>query len=147
MFHGSQQPDFLEHREAALKPNKAYIGGSYGSIPDHGLAFFYESGKYGGRKAVTAVARIVDRYAMPSDEAAAIGADRGVLPDTKIEGIGGRGLKTVIDIDTVMLFKRPIGIDKLTQLGCWDGANLVTAKTITPAKAIAPLEEGFPRFV
>jgi len=81
LFYGAQQPHFLEHREAAMKDGKAYIGGNYGSVPEGGLAFFYESGSQGGRMAITAVARVVARYALPPDQAAAISTDRGVLPN------------------------------------------------------------------
>ncbi|MEO1731461.1 MAG: hypothetical protein AAFR64_12055 [Pseudomonadota bacterium] len=147
LFHGSLQPDFLEHREAAIKPEKAYIGGSYGSIPDGGLAFFYESSAQKGRMAVTAVARITGRYLLPPDQAATISADRGVLPNARIRSDTGRRLKTVVDIDTVMLFNEPIAKERLSELGCWDGANMVTAKVITPAQAIALLKEGEPRLV
>lgn len=147
LFHGSLQPDFLEHREAAIKPEKAYIGGSYGSIPDGGLAFFYESGAQKGRMAVTAVARITGRYLLPPDQASTISVDRGVLPNARIRNENGRKLKTVVDIDTVMLFNKPIAKGRLSELGCWDGANMVTAKVITPAQAIALLAEGDPRLV
>ncbi|NCP24632.1 MAG: GNAT family N-acetyltransferase [Erythrobacter sp.] len=145
LFHGGQQPYLLDHAQAALKNTKAYIGGNYGSVPEGGLAFFYESAPRGGRKAITAVARILARYALPPDQAAAISQDRGVFPVTEIENARGRVLKTVIDIDTVMLFRNPIGKDRLCEIGCWDGANLVTAKVIDPASVSKLMEEGMPQ--
>ncbi len=109
------------------------------------MAFFYESAPRGGRKAITAVARILARYALPTDQAAAISRDRGVLPVAEFEKARGRGLKTVIDIDTVMLFRNPISKDRLCEIGCWDGANLVTAKVIDPASVATLMKEGMPQ--
>lgn len=145
LFHGGQQPYLLDHAQAALKDTKAYIGGNYGSVPEGGLAFFYESAPRGGRKAITAVARILARYALPPDQAAAISRDRGVLPVAEIEKVRGRGLKTVIDVDTIMLFRNPISKDRLCEIGCWDGANLVTAKVIDPATVSTLMKEGIPQ--
>lgn len=95
--------------------------------------------------AITAVARILARYALPPDQASAISRDRGVLPLTEIEKSRGRGLKTVIDIDTVMLFRKPITKERLSEIGCWDGANLVTAKVINPASVATLMKEGMPQ--
>ena len=145
LFHGGQQPYLLDHAQAALKDTKAYIGGNYGSVPEGGLAFFYESAPRGGRMAITAVARILARYALPPDQAFAISRDRGVLPVAEIEKSHGRGLKTVIDIDTVMLFRNPITKDRLREIGCWDGANLVTAKVINSASVTTLMKEGMPQ--
>ncbi|QFT78876.1 GNAT family N-acetyltransferase [Erythrobacter sp. THAF29] len=144
LFGGGVQPSFLDHRKAAIKFEKAYIGGSYPVIPDGGLIFFYESGKEGGRKAVIAVARILGRYTIPREEADAVSMDRGVVPTSEIRREGGRRLKTLIDIDTIMLFKDIVPKSRLSELGCWDGANLVTTKAITPKAAHSLLSEGRP---
>ena len=145
LFHGSQQPSLLTHAEAAIKDTKAYIGGNYGSVPEGGLVFFYESGPRGGRKAITAVARILARYALSPDQAEAVSNDRGVISMEEIEWTRGRDLKTVIDIDTVMLFKNPISKDRLSEIGCRDGANLVTGKVIDPASVAKLMKEGKPQ--
>jgi len=145
LFQGAQQLSFLEQSEASIKPEKAYIGGNYGSIPEGGLAFFYESEKQNGRKAIIAVARVLARYLLDQGEAAAVSKDRGVLPEEAIENQGGRRLKTVIDIGSIMLFKKPVTLKRLRQMGCADGANFVTSKVIEPKHCIQLIAEGEPK--
>ena len=144
LFHGGQQPSFLNHRSAILKPTKAYIGGNYGSVPEGGLAFFYESSKQGGRMSITAVARIRKRYAMPKEEAKSISSDRGVLSEKSIDLGSSSRLQTVTDIDSIMRFSNPIGLDMLREMGCADGANFVTSKVIKPAHCAALIRAGVP---
>ena len=145
LFRGSQQPSFLDQKSAVLKQTKAYIGGSYSSVPEGGLAFFYESSNQGGRKAVIAVARVLKRYAAPKDEAKKISSDRGVISDRSIDDARGSQLQTVTDIDSIMLFENPIGLSELRRIGCWDEANLVTSKLIQPAHCASLIRAGVPK--
>ncbi|WP_417623031.1 GNAT family N-acetyltransferase [Parasphingorhabdus sp.] len=145
LFHGGQQPSFLDQQSAILKPTKAYIGGNYGSVPEGGLAFFYESSKQNGRSAIIAVARILKRYSLTKEQAKSISVDRGVLPDQAIDGITDyKKLTTVTDIDSIMLFANPIGYRELGQLGCDNGTNFITSTPINPDQCMALIRAGAP---
>lgn len=145
LFHGTKQPSFLDHNSAIIKPTKAYIGGHYDAIPEGGLAFFYESSKQNGRKAIIAVARILKRYALTTDQVKSISSDRGVFSEKSIDASAEkRSLKTVIDIGSVMLFSTPISLNELRQIGCADGANFITSKSIEPKHCIELIRAGEP---
>lgn len=145
LFHGGQQLSFLDQQSAILKPTKAYIGGNYGSVPEGGLAFFYESSRQNGRSAIIAVARILKRYSLTKEQAKSISADRGVLPDQAIDGVTDyKALKTVTDIDSIMLFKNPIGYRELCKLGCDNGMNFITSTPINPDQCVALIRAGAP---
>ena len=45
--------------------------------------------------------------------------------------------------DNVMAPERPVRLNRLREIGCADGANLVSARRITHEQLVTVLEEGF----
>lgn len=144
LFQGSLQPSMLDLREATLKRIRGYIGGAYNTIPERGLAVFYESMKGGGRGAAIAVARITRRYSLPKDRAKEFSKSQGVLDANVIGNMGNGQLVTITEFDSLMLFEKPVTLSWLRDIGCADGANFVTAKALSPAHLLDILRAGHP---
>lgn len=133
LFRGSAQPNFLSNREAILHFTRAYIGSasSYGVISEGSLVIFYESARKGGRGAATAVARVLQRYLMDKTVAPSYAARRGVLDASTIHGMGRTAQVTVTELSEPMIFERPVTLEELRNIGCVDGTNFVTARSIS----------------
>lgn len=104
---------------------------------------FYESGGGGGRASVTAVARITGSEVHSKAEVSAELLRHGVLDSRDLVDLMGSDFVAVTTFDNVMAFERPVRLERLRQIGCVDGSNLVTAKPITHEQLVAILEEGF----
>lgn len=135
LFRGSKQPDFLTGQRAQIVNNKCYLLKKSGiaRIPENGLIAFYESqgkSKATGRSAAIAVARILSRFLASEEAALNLAQLRGVLSKAEIRDMAGGGDLCVVEFDNLMLFKEPIGLARLKEIGCADNANLVTARAL-----------------
>lgn len=149
LFQGSAQPLLLSDREASLHAVRGYLSNanSYGVIKDGALAIFYESSPGGGRSAATAVARVSRRYLMDKDRAAQYASTRAVVDRRTISNMG-RGVQVCVsEFDNLMLFRTPVPLHVLREIGCADGANFVTARAISTDHLIAILKLGQPNAV
>jgi GNAT superfamily N-acetyltransferase len=146
LFSGSAQPGLLGGREAALRSVRGYIGGrgSYKTIPEGGLALFYESGRGGGRKAVTAVARITRKYLMTKESASQMLSEKAVLEAATVKRLGRGEQIVVTEFEDLMLLRTPVRLADLRLIGCVGGANFVTATPISAVQAIAIAQAGDP---
>lgn len=145
LFQGSLQRDLLSGPRAGIVTQKCYLSDrkSVSRIPEHGIIVFYESAgptKSKGRSAAIAVGRIQRRYL--ADESAAIGLAqlRGVLSDNDIHAMAQGQKLCVTEFDNLMKFRRPVELAKLKEIGCADGAHLVTARQLD-TKALMKLIE------
>jgi GNAT superfamily N-acetyltransferase/predicted nucleic acid-binding protein len=146
LFRGSSQPSFLYDREAVLHHVRGYISGpaSYSKVREGSILIFYESSTGGGRSAATAVARVTRRYLMEKDAATEYASTRAVLDERAIQGIGRTKNVTVSEFDNLMLFQKPVPLKELRSIGCADGANFVTARSISTEHLSAILRAGEP---
>lgn len=149
LFRGSLQPNFLAGRSGMILPQKVYLSASttVRRIPENGIIVFYESagaGRSKGRSAAIAVARIQTRYLASERAAKALAAVKGVITDAEIEKMAGGKSVCVTEFDHLMLFKKAVPLDKLQNIGCADGANLITAKPLTPSVLEAVIALGEP---
>jgi ribosomal protein S18 acetylase RimI-like enzyme/predicted nucleic acid-binding protein len=147
LFRGSQQPSFLNDERAALMRKRRYFGSArtYGTIPEQGLIFFYESGHSGsGRSAAIALGRVTRRYLAQKDVAEKLSAERGVLSARELKGIAKGEEACVTEFDSVMIFAKPVPLWILKQIGCADNANMVTARTLSSDATLALIEAGQP---
>jgi GNAT superfamily N-acetyltransferase len=143
LFQGSLQPSLLAGKRAGILTEKCYLSSkaSIQKIPDHGLIVFYEStGKSGpsGRSAATAIGRIQRRYLASEAAACNLAQLRGVLSEAEIRSMARGGDLCVTEFDNLMRFRKPVSLAKLKEIGCADGANLVTARPIS-SEALASL--------
>lgn len=146
LFRGSAQPTLLNDREAALHAVRAYISraGSHSVIREASIAVFYESGRRGGRSAATAVARITRHYLMDKVAASDLALEKGVLEPRTVQAIGSGSQVTVSEFDNLLLLRKPVSLSALREIGCTDGANFVTARSLDTRHLLAILEAGQP---
>lgn len=143
LFQGSRQPSLLAGKRAGILIEKCYLSSktSIQKIPDHGLIVFYESaGKSGpaGRSAATAISRIQRRYLASEAAACNLAQLRGVLSEAEIRTMARGGDLCITEFDNLMKFRKPVPLAKLKEIGCADGAQLVTARPIS-SEALASL--------
>lgn len=96
------------------------------------LILFYESSDGGGRKSIVAMGRTTESHLLTGNKVNSDTKRRGVLDTKALKHIGGSETKLVTAFDNIMVFKKPVPLDKLREIGCADGANFVTAKRIEP---------------
>lgn len=103
---------------------------------------FYESGKSNGRSAAIAVARVKETLIVPKSNVAATLIDAGVLEEEEIGDFSSGEQIAATALDNIMKLKKPVPLKRLRELGCIDGANLVTSKSITSRQLSEILQEG-----
>ena len=67
----------------------------------------------------------------------------GVLESDDLGGLTASGSVAVTAFDNVIPFERPVALDRLRQLGCVDGSNLVCARQLAHEQLESVLREGF----
>ena len=91
---------------------------------------FYESSPGRGRSSVVALGRATTSHILTSDQLNSDTKRKGVLDRKDFELIGKSKFKLVTGIDNIMVFRNPVPLDKLHDIGCTDGANFIKAKPI-----------------
>lgn len=136
------QYSFLEVPEAHFLSRRTYfntIRASRSMIRGSAIVF-YESSRGGGRGAVIAAGRIVDVTSIPVNSApeslrrGAVVDDLGTI--TRSEGI----LATTFD--NLVVFRKPVPLTKLRQIGCVSRANFISATPISAKHLTAIVEAG-----
>jgi len=136
LFQGTQQPTLLAGKRAGLSPQKCYLSNAKNAarIPENGLIVFFESvgrAKSKGRSAATAIARVQRRFLATEHSAANLAQLRGVLSQADIQTMANGADLCVTEFDNLLKFRTPVPLARLKEIGCADGANLVTAKALT----------------
>lgn len=103
---------------------------------------FYESLDGNGRGCVIALARITDSRVVSKVEALGKVKQRGVLDDRTLEQRSVGEEVTETSFDNIFLFNSPVALKRLRQLGCVDGSNLISARTILFDKLSQVIKEG-----
>lgn len=138
------QYSFLEVPEAHFLSRRTYFNTTRAtrSMIRGSAIVFYESSRGGGRGAVVAAGRIVDVTSIPVNNApeslrrGAVVGDLGTI--TKSERI----LATTFD--NLVVFRKPVPLTKLRQIGCASKANFVSATPISAKHLTAIVEAGHP---
>lgn len=149
LFRGSQQPSLFAGQQAMLLASRCYLSGgkSISRIPEQGLICFYESAgreKSAGRSAAIAIARIRRRYLANEGAASSLAEMKGVLSPAEIS-VRARGKELcVTEFDNLMQFQNPVELEELKDIGCADGANMVTANSISIEAILKLIERGRP---
>ena len=103
---------------------------------------FYESASGGGRSAIVAIGRIVDVTSVLKDATSEQLQRGGVVGDLKKLTKLPRILASTFD--NLVRLERPVPLNELREIGCADGANFVTATSISWAHLLAIVNAGFP---
>lgn len=149
LFQGSMQRDMLSGPRAGIVSQKCYLSDvkSFSRIPEHGIIVFYEStgpGKSKGRSAAIAVGRIQRRYLASEPAAIGLAQLRGVLSEYDIQAMAKGQKLCITEFDNLLRFRNPVPLAKLKEIGCADGANLVTARSLESMSLIKLIEMGEP---
>lgn len=144
LLGSSPQFSLLAPPEAILRRERVYISApnTIRRMTPGTPVLFYESLDGNGRGSVIALARITDSRVVSKVEALDKVKQRGVLDDRTLEQRSVGEKVTETSFDNIFLFNSPVTLKRLRQLGCLDGSNLVTAKTISFDKLSQVIKEG-----
>ena len=145
LFGSSPQLSLLPLKEAVLFSERVYFSSSRNrsEMKPGTVLIFYESGKDDGRSAAIAVARVVATEIVEKKSISATLLRRGVVQASKIAELSSTGHIAVTKFDNVLILPTAVPLSTLRMLGCADGANLVTARTVSTDQTIAVMEVGF----
>jgi GNAT superfamily N-acetyltransferase len=143
----SLQGTLLPQSSASLYADRIYL--SHPNTLKHfkrgTLMFFYESGKYGGRSQVVALARVREAHLKACDALGVSDLKQSVLSTTNLKDIGKSKMKVVTVFDNIFVLPHPVGLDFLKRIGCDKRNNQITTYQITDEQAQALLAKGFGR--
>jgi hypothetical protein len=130
--------------EAILRRERVYISApnTYRRMVPGRPVLFYESLDGNGRGGVIALARITDSRVVSKVEALGKIRRQGVLDDRTLGQRSVGEQVTEVSFDNVFLFQSPVPLKRLRQLGCVDGSNLISARTISFDKLEQVVKEG-----
>lgn len=144
LFEGAPQLSLTPKREASLFSERVYFSAARNSqifMPGTPI-LFYESGGGGGRACAIAVARVVKTETHAKSQVPQQYLRHGVIDPEKLENLSSNEQIAVTSFDNVIIFENPIKLERLRELNCIDGSNLVSARRITYQQLVAVLEEG-----
>lgn len=144
LLGSSPQLSALDPPEAILRRERVYYSGrnKLRCMTPGTMMLFYESLKGKGRGCVIAVARITDSRVVSKVEALGKVKQRGVLDDRTLEHRSVSKEVTETSFDNIFLFKSPVALKRLRELGCADGSNLVSARAISFDMLAQVVKEG-----
>jgi L-amino acid N-acyltransferase YncA len=134
---------FTKHQAVVLHERTYFCASRNVKLFEKGaVVVFYESGKANGRSAAVAVARVKISTVVSKRKISPSLIECGVLDEQELSEITAGEQLAAITFDNVMKLKRPVGLNKLRELGCVDGSNAVTSRGITPNQLQRVIEEG-----
>lgn len=145
LFGTAAQASLLPKPQAAILHERTYFSTTRNErMLQKGIPIiFYESaGRSNGRKAAIAVARITSTVIVPKRQMASNLIECGVLNDDDFDNLSLGEQVAATSIDNIMKFRNPVPLNRLREIGCADGANLVTSRTITPEQLQKIISEG-----
>jgi len=144
LIGGAKQLSLLASPEAVLLRERVYFSHprTAGVLTKGIPIFFYESARKGGSASVMAAARVVRTELVSKDGANQELLRRGVLDKKILKNICLADTVVATTIDNIMIFRSPVGLERLRALGAIDGANLVTARPLRAEQVIKIVDEG-----
>lgn len=144
LFGAGPQFSILAPPEAILRRERVYISApkTARQLKPSSLILFYESQKGCGRGCVFAIARITDSRIVTKTNALDKVLRRGVLDHRSLENRSVGREVTETSFDNIFVFKKPVPLKRLRELGCADGSNLVSARTISFGNILEVVKEG-----
>lgn len=140
------QFSLLPKGENLLHIEKSYFmkANSHKKFDVNGLIIFYVSGAGKGRMESIGIARTIYADTINIEKAKASFSRQGVLPSKVLEEMADKnGMIGIITFDNFMEFKNPIKYNKLKELGCISGANLVTTEKLSKENLDKILNKAF----
>jgi GNAT superfamily N-acetyltransferase len=137
------QRGLFPRKEASLFSERVYYSDprTVSVLTPGTLLMFYESMPDGGLGAAIACARVVRSGLAIDREIPAETRRRGVLEADDALGSGTRNLTY---FDNLFVLSKPVPLQRLKELDCWDSSNLVTSKPISTKQFQLITKEGLP---
>jgi GNAT superfamily N-acetyltransferase/predicted nucleic acid-binding protein len=146
LLGASRQLSLLPKCEALLFSERIYFSASRNAnLLRTGMPLlFYESGRAGGCASVTACARVVQTRVLKKLDISSHLLRHGVLESDDLEQLTTTDSTCVTMFDNIMLFDKPVPLERLRELSCVDASNLVSSRQISNQQFVSVLKEGFP---
>lgn len=137
--------DFVENKDAAFLTRRAYVNAPRSAkiMPLDAPILFYESKRSGGRGAIVAVARIVDRVLISKSELPNDGQRRLVVDD--VDAFSATDDVLFTTFDNVFPLPVPVPLSYLKSIGATGSANLISAVSLPGEKITKILSQGWLR--
>lgn len=138
------QASLLPRRQAAMIHERTYFSAvrNLGVLRKGIPIVFYESGKSNGRAAAIALARVRSTVVVPKRQIATALIESGVLDVDELSQMTAGEQVAATTVDNVLRLRTPVGLRRLRELGCIDGANLVTSRAISADQLQQIISEG-----
>ena len=145
LFGTSRQLSLLPSKEAVMSSERVYFSSARNRVvlQEGRILIFYESGKDNGRSAAIAAARVLATEVVEKRSVSSTLLRKGVLEESQISELSSTDQIAVTRFDNVLVFSDPVPLAMLRELECVDGANLVTARTLSANRVTALLEAAF----
>ena len=136
---------FVEAKDAAFLARRAYVSAprNVPLMPVDGPILFYESSRTGGRGAVVAVGRIVDRTLQPKTELSTDSQRRLVVED--VDAFSATDDVLITNFDNLFTIPTPVPLRYLKAIGAAGNANLISAVSLPSEKITQILTQGWLR--
>lgn len=136
---------FMEAKDAAFLARRVYVSAPRNAplMPVDGPILFYESSRTGGRGAVVAVGRIVDRTLQSKAELSADSQRRLVVDD--VDAFSATDDILVTSFDNLFALPVPVPLRYLKAIDAVGNANLISAVSLSSEKITQILTQGWLR--
>ncbi|WP_421850880.1 GNAT family N-acetyltransferase [Novosphingobium sp.] len=136
---------FMEAKDAAFLARRGYVSAprNVTLMPVDGPILFYESRRTGGRGAVVAVGRIVDRTLQPKAEISTESQRRLVVDD--VDAFSATDDVLITSFDNLLTLPTPVPLRYLKSIGAAGKANLISAVSLPSEKITQILTQGWLR--
>ncbi len=143
LLEHSAQSSFLPRARAAQYSERHYLSAekTLKFFVRGSIMLFYESSKGGGSSAIVAAARVQRAYLKPEEAINEGDFDPSVLSAETLSNIGRSKSKTVTAFDNLLLFRRPVSLRTLQQMGCGEPHQLISTRPITAEQLTKILNE------
>ncbi len=147
LLNTADQQSLFAPPEASVIGERLYLSSprALTSLTPGSVILFYESKRADNRRGAIVAAATVTRTAIK--ETSEIGTEttrRGVLSSDEVQTVSSTDKTSLTFFSQLFRFKSPVGLSRLDELGCVDGAKFVTARGIDFNAASIIMDEGKP---
>lgn len=147
LLNTADQQSLFAPPEASVLGERLYLSSprALSSLTPGAVILFYESMRGDSGRGAIVAAAVVTRTAIK--ETTEIGTEttrRGVLSSDEVQTVSSTDKTGLTFFNQLFRFKNPVGLSRLGELGCVDGAKFVTARSIDFTAASIIIDEGKP---
>jgi len=147
LLNTADQGSLFAPPEASVLGERLYLSSprALSTLTPGAVILFYESKSAdSGRGAIVAAATVTRTAIKETTELGTETTRRGVLSSEEVQTVSSTDKTGLTFFNQLFRFKNPVGLSRLDELGCVDGAKFVTARGIDFEAASAIMEEGKP---